>query len=157
MSATSARLLELSKLTEKAIDPAKFDFIKTFVPDQIRKRTQLGYGVPSENASNAKLEKLSPKYIIKRGNSDISENTSPARSNLTFTGDMLGSIMGTRNGLRFTFFFGTSAADKKAQWAREGGKGRPKRRFFDLSSSERNGLQRQISAIMRESLRALFK
>jgi hypothetical protein len=151
------RLKELAQLTEKAIDPKKFAFIADgnnpgSVQNIIKKRTQLGYGVPSTGASNTKLKPLSEKYIIKRANSDINENTTPKKSNLTFTGDMLNSIMGVQNGLRFIFFFGTTAADDKARWNTEKG-----RRFFDLSSSERNGLQRQISQIMRESLRALFK
>jgi len=154
------KLKQYANAVEKAIDPKAFAFLVSgddprSVPSIIKKRTQLGYGVPSEGAGNTKLKSLSAKYIIfrqknKAGN--LSSNTTPKRSNLTLTGDMLNSIVGVQNGLRFTFFFSTPESDKKARLNRENG-----RRFFDLSKSERMGLQRQISAIMRESLRALFK
>jgi hypothetical protein len=207
------KLKQYAYAVEKAIDPKAFAFLVSgddprSVPSIIKKRTQLGYGVPSEGAGNTKLNPLSASYVLARkgfqkglvmfmytkelsqkqtrsfdkklskgksskgvystfkgsygklkmaqfkaeGLPELSSNTTPKRSNLTLTGEMLNSIVGVQNGLRFTFFFSNPESDKKARLNKENG-----RRFFDLSKSERMGLQRQISAIMRESLRALFK
>lgn len=187
-------------------NPDLFSFLLDEIPEIIRKRTQLGNGVPDPGAPNTKLKKLSPKYILARkglkqglviflakknlnrkdkdkiykgtfskktklfgegmsiaqkevtvkfpakGLPELSEFTTPTKSNLTLTGQMLESIKGTRNGTRFTFSFSNSFAAQKARWVTDQG-----RRFFDLSKSERMGLERKIAKIIRENIRAIFK
>lgn len=140
---------KLKKYAEQInkIDPKKFDFLLEEIPRIIKVRTRLGKGLLG------KLKELSPNYIkIRKADSKLSKDTTFKRSNLTRTGEMLDSIVGKRSGNLFTFFFANKDADKKAYWADQ--TGRP---FFDLLPSERNGLQRRISAIMRESIRAIFK
>lgn len=124
-----------------------FDFLLEEIPRIIKVRTRLGKGLLG------KLKELSPNYIkARKADSKLSKDTTIKRSNLTRTGEMLDSIVGKRNRNIFTFFFATKDADKKAYWADQ--TGRP---FFDLLPSERNGLQRKISAIMRDAIRSIFK
>jgi hypothetical protein len=67
--------------------------------DMIRTRTRLGYGVKRPGASREKLEKLaeatkeSKRRKRKRG--DLSDQTTPTRSNLTDTGQLLDSLQVT--------------------------------------------------------------
>lgn len=149
----------------KSIDPSKFSFLLKEIPRIIKVRTRLGKGLLGD------LSPLSEGYIKYRQsllggltnkahknsspstNTDwLSGETTPNKSNLTLTGEMLNSIVGEQSGYRFTFTFSNQASNDKARWADE--KGRP---FFDLLPSELNGLQRQISAIMRDALRVVFK
>lgn len=129
------------------VDPSKFDFLLQEIPRIIRVRTRLGKGLLG------KLKELSPKYIeTRKKDKELYSETTARKSNLTRTGEMLNSIIGTRSGTLFTFFFSNTDSDKKAYWADQ--TGRP---FFDLTPSERNGLQRKISAIIRDTIRQLFK
>ena len=129
------------------VDPSKFDFLLQEIPRIIRVRTRLGKGLLG------KLKELSPKYIdARKKDKSLYNETTPKKSNLTRTGEMLNSIIGTRSGTLFTFFFSNTDSNKKAYWADQ--TGRP---FFDLTPSERNGLQRKISAIIRDTIRQLFK
>jgi hypothetical protein len=156
MAKASERLKSLAK--EIANLPANdFDFLLTQIPEQIKKRTQLGKGVPSEGASNTALEKLSPNYVKARKKFPLPAGITPKKSGLSLTGHMLSSIIGVRNGFSFSFFFSDSFADKKARWAADGSDNRPKRRFFDLSKSERLGIKRDIKNIIRERIRSIFK
>ena len=129
------------------VDPSKFDFLLQEIPRIIKVRTRLGKGLLG------KLKELTPKYVeIRKKDESLYNETTPKRSNLTRTGEMLNSIIGSRSGSLFTFRFSNTDSDKKAYWADQ--TGRP---FFDLTPSERNGLQRKISAIIRDTIRQLFK
>lgn len=152
------RLKKIAKEIEKNLGTNKeLDFILEDVPQQIEKRTRLGKGV-SESGANEKLAPLtSEKYIDKRKNSpELSSETTAKKSNLTFTGLLLSSIIGKRKSTLFTFFFdenrkdGVSNSDL-AKWQALKG-----RRFFDLSKSERVGLSRKISKVIKASIKKLF-
>lgn len=146
------RLKTLEKEVSKNINPKVFDFILTEVPETIRKRTLLGKGVPSEGAANTSLKSLSKSYKKFRSKyKQLSNKTTPNKSNLTLTGKMLDDISAVRNGFTFTFSFKDELSKKKANWVTENG-----RRFFDLSKSERNGLQRKIGDIIRQEIIKIF-
>lgn len=58
----------------------------------IVKRTRGGFGVKRTGAPSNRLKKLSPSYIEYRKTQRLDRTTSPGRSNLTFTGQMLRSM-----------------------------------------------------------------
>lgn len=70
------------------------------VADDIRKRTRLGFGVPENKASKQKLKPLRPLTIKQRLElkkaGELDQRTTPKRSNLTRTGQLLDSIQGTK-------------------------------------------------------------
>lgn len=149
------QLKALKKKVEDGLDKnPDLDFILEEVPRIIRVRTRLGKGVDKGNIS--KLNPLSEKYIEKRKKGKLSAETKPKKSNLTFTGQMLDAIVGVRKGTHFIFSFKGSRGDSDktnddlAKYARE--KGRP---FFELSESERKGLSRKITTIIKESIKKL--
>lgn len=146
------RLKQLEKEVQKNINPKKFDFILTEVPDQIRKRTLLGKGVPSEGSANTSLKPLSKSYKkFRKTFKQLSPKTTANKSNLTLTGKMLDDISSVRNGFTFTFSFKDELSKKKANWVTGQG-----RRFFDLSKSERIGLERKIGDIIRQEIIKIF-
>lgn len=97
------------------------------------------------NTSEIKLIKFKAKGLPVLG-----ADASPTKSNLTLTGQMLSSIIGNRDGSKFTFIFSNPESDKKAYYART--TGRP---FFNLSPTDKKGLLTKISAIIRKNLREM--
>jgi hypothetical protein len=64
-----------------------------FTANLIRKRTRLGYGVDRQFGVKQKLKPLSPRYVSARKKfKDLSNATTPKKSNLTLTGQMLDSV-----------------------------------------------------------------
>lgn len=146
------RLQEIKRNIDKNIDPTKFDFLKKEVVEQIKKRTQAARKGVNADGSMFTLPKLSEPYVeFRKTFKKLSSETSPNRSNLTLTGSMLNDMVAERSGFTFKFSFKDELNSKKANWVALGG-----RRFFDLSKSERNGLQRKISDIIRQEIIKMF-
>lgn len=70
------------------------DNIGDKLTDDIKKRTKLGFGVENQGGSQKKFKGLAPstKKTRKSQSQKLSSDTSPAKSNLTFTGAMVDSI-----------------------------------------------------------------
>lgn len=84
----------ISRLEKTVKDAASAPQCKALGEEAIRlivKRTRLGYGVTTQGIKQP-LKKLSPGYIKFRKKQNLSEFTTPSRSNLTFTGQLLDSM-----------------------------------------------------------------
>lgn len=162
MSAASDKLKGMSIQVNDVMVNVDLDFLIQEIPRIIKVRTRLGKGV-SDKGELKPLKKLKKSYVIirERNKSDLSSETTTGRSNLTATGQMLENIQGTRQGTRFIFTF----RDKRKKSAFDNGSltngevagyvrdnGRP---FFLLSESEKKGLQRRVSAILKRAVRKI--
>ncbi len=77
---------------EEAKNPNTQKIIGDFVLNLIVKRTRLGFGVNKNFGEKQKFPKHSEKYIRRRERfAGLSSTTSPNKSNLTFTGQLLES------------------------------------------------------------------
>ena len=118
---------------------------------QIQVRTRSGFGVQQNNARQARLRPLSPQYVRSRRDAAkagiLSNTTSPQRSNLTYTGNMLASITSSASRSRIQFGFSNPEAVSTAEEVQS--KGRP---FFNLSSTEIRNLTRRFNARLRSFL-----
>lgn len=65
--------------------------------EQIRKRTRSGFGVPEARGNVVRLKSLSRAYVeyrkISKARGKLSSETTPGKSNLTFTGSLLDSLI----------------------------------------------------------------
>lgn len=79
---------------EESVKPEHLKALGDEAVRLITVRTRLGYGVDTPGAERQKLKPLSDAYIEMRRKSrgKLSGMTAPARSNLTFTGQMLESL-----------------------------------------------------------------
>jgi len=133
---------KLEKSVEQAISKAALRDVGVFARDLVVKRTRLGYGVKDNFQAKTRLARLSPGYVKKRKMFDsLSSNTSPTRSNLTLTGQMLDSIVSeARNRTIIIKPTGGRSDGKRnvdiARYAEEGGRNRPKRIFLRISQLE---------------------
>lgn len=129
--------------------------------NQIKKRTQLKRGV-SESGQLNNIKGLKESYIDVRtkNRSRLDPNTTPARSNLTATGQMLNNLQGKYKNRSIEIDFkkeersasltGQKSSVKNSEIV--GFQEEQGRRFFDLSDSEINGLRREIANRIRKLL-----
>lgn len=137
---------------ERAIDQALDDnYLKGVGRDTVRQiqvRTRSGFGVASNGASQRRLRPLSSQYVearrFARSLGILSETTTPQRSNLTFSGNMLESINYRVNNRRIMFGFSNQRAEDVAEEVQS--RGRP---FFNLSNTEIRNLTRQFNSRLR--------
>lgn len=97
MSKATNQLKGFSNRMKQAVsDAARPQVLRAMGDEAVRlivKRTRLGYGVDGHGAERSKLKALSPGYVHLRELDDtLSAMTSPKRSNLTRTGQMLDSM-----------------------------------------------------------------
>lgn len=152
---------KITKELEKTIkSKAFYDEIGKGVATQIRKRTRLGYGV---NASGAqvKLEPTKPSTQKakqkKKEQGKLSPQTTPKRSNLTDTGQLLDAIHHKSTDSKTTIQFKDSRknselGNKKLAEVVQfiGG-----RIFFELTNPEKNNLKRVIEKKIQELIKRL--
>lgn len=106
-------LSDIAKLNKKLKKIVQDSSVKALEPvgriaiDIIRKRTLQGYSVSKHGGSKEPLKKLSSKYIKfrQRNRGRLSSFTSPTKSNLTFTGQMLLGMKQKREGKSMNITF----------------------------------------------------
>lgn len=152
---------KIKKELEKTVkSKAFYDEIGEGVANQIRKRTRLGYGV---NASGAqvKLEPTAPATQKakqqKKKEGKLSNQTTPKRSNLTDTGQLLDSIHHKSTNDKTTIQFKNARKNSEIGNKRLaeivqfiGG-----RIFFELTNPEKNNLKRVIEKKIQELIKRL--
>lgn len=83
---------ELKAAVNDARRPDVFRHLGQLSIKLIVRRTRLGYGVPDHLASKRRFTPLKDNYVKQRKKSRLSSLTSPKKSNLTRTGQMLDSM-----------------------------------------------------------------
>lgn len=162
---------DVSKAIQAAVKEVlgknSFNEIVKELGETVRIRTQLGYGVAKTEAPRQRLKPLSESYkeqrkgkayYFQRGGktirvetpkgskpSDLSSKTSPSKSNLTYTSQMLDSVEGKATGFGSGTIKTTGTRrdgvrnEKIAEYVTE--QGRP---FLNLSNTEINQLKSEI-------------
>lgn len=82
----------LTRALNELIKPNSMKEFGEEAANMIRLRTRLGYGVASDYGDKERLKPLSQSYKEQRKKEKLSNETSPGRSNLTKTGELLDSI-----------------------------------------------------------------
>jgi hypothetical protein len=119
--------------------------------EQIRIRTRLGNGLAKNGGEPTKLKPLSPGYINERKTmEELSPLTTPKRSNLTQTGEMLDELIATSPGpKKLTLTFKSEESKTKAEANAK--MGRP---FMAISRVQierlTNSLKKQIKDILKK-------
>lgn len=145
----------LDKTVDDITSNATLEDIGRAIAEIIRVRTRLGYGVSRQGSKRTKLKPLSDMYKAYRRQNRrrLSPETSPNKSNLTFTGQLLDSL---------TFKAGRGKLRVEPSGRRRGGltnlklaehvtdQGRP---FLNLSDNELKQITRIFDFGLNESLR----
>jgi len=163
MSEFDAVNKKLDRLVASARSKSAMKRLAEGVAEQIRKRTRLGYGVDRSGAKQTKLKPLkSEKYIrrrqIARKGGELSGNTSPKRSNLTFTGQLLDAIKGKALRAGESVVYVDENRDDGVLNSdiidgQENIQGRP---FYHISKTEYTNIVRGIRTVLRKQIDSLF-
>ena len=146
---------DIKELLQK-LEKAKEELLDTIedtgdeAANLIRKRTRLGYGVAEKGGTKKRLNNLTEKYAKRRKHLINNSLTTPKKSNLTQTGEMLDSLCAKKksdNTVEITF--SSEEAMDKATWNTD--KGRP---FNNLSKAEirqlKQSLQDRLDKILKK-------
>lgn len=171
MASQSDKLKKYSKNAENLIAniltaPVMTTLAKD-VANQIKKRTRLGYGVAS-GGKQIRLKPLTEKYIETRQDfsENLSEATTPKRSNLTATGQLLDAIQGT--GATAKAEIGFNPNSRRSGLTGRGARGLTNvklkeyvekiRPFFGLTNAEVNRFVRALKGVLTQGAKkALVK
>ena len=135
-------LKRISSTVKEAVNREALDSIGLFAVNLVVKRTRLGYGVSRQFDKKQRLAPLSPGYVKSRKMFEgLSDLTTPKRSNLTRTGQMLDSIRHKVKGNSVEIRPEGRRTDGKlnsdiAYYNAIGGKNRPRRVFMNISELE---------------------
>lgn len=115
---------------QKKLEKSALQQIAADLLEQIYRRIKDGYGV--SNGKQSKLAPLSDTYIKWRGKNSnkLDSTTSPRKSNLTKSGQMLDSMVTEVSNGEIIITFGNGEAKGKARYNNE------TRPFFDLTNTE---------------------
>jgi hypothetical protein len=118
------------KLENLSLSTEVWQEIGDAAAEQIQKRTLVGYSVRENGGQQSKLKPLSEQYKRFRGAEPLPSSTTPGKSNLTLTGEMLSSIVvrTVPNGVILSL---SGFPAQKCAWQED--QGRP---FFHLSKAE---------------------
>jgi len=92
-SADIKKIIErLKKDVQKQFSAKEMQKIGNFVVEEIKGRSRKGYGVAKLGGEEEAFDSLSPDYIARRRKSKLSPFTKPSKSNITFSGKLLGGL-----------------------------------------------------------------
>lgn len=162
---------KIKSLIKEFSSQSNMEKIGEYAAERIKTRTRLGRGVEKDGAQPKPLKKLSQSYRDQRKGKigfytvgtganrivvpfepskkpNLSNATSPTKSNLTFSGQLLDSITVLRKTASSVFLgFKSNRSDGKTnkEIAEFVSKERP---FFHLSAPEKNGLKKYIQELL---------
>lgn len=126
--------LNIEHLIKNVVNDRLMMQLAKLAVEMIRTRTRLGKGVPELGAAQQSLDKLETQTKTNRRNmkkrGTLSGQTTPAKSNLTATGEMLDSIKFVVEAGKIEVYI---AGQRNRQVAEYVGEQRP---FFTLSKAE---------------------
>lgn len=144
----------MQSLYEEFGSTATLREVGDYAADRIAKRTKLGKGVAGEGQEAFPLKPLSEGYVKarkrKRTSGTLDNTTSPKKSNLTLTGQMLRALQ-VLQVLPYKVIVGvksTSRTDSDLNNSEVAGFVSKDRPFLNLSKAELNGIQSLIRKIM---------
>jgi hypothetical protein len=114
--------------------------------DMVRQRTRLGYGVESFGGPQQKLKPLAPRTVDNRRKKQLHGDTSPRKSNLTATGELLDSIDFRISGGKIEVFITGPRNQKITEYVSE------ERPFFALTKPQVSRLADLIEEAIRNYL-----
>lgn len=127
----------------------------------IRARTRRGFGVIKTGANATRLARLAESTVEKRKRfPGLSSQTTPGKSNLTFTGQLLDSLR-VKSVTNQTVIIGADRRRRKGGLTNEElsgiqqtrGRNRPARVFLNLSTNELKALTREFSFSFSKALK----
>ena len=157
----STKLKKQKDDLERALDNIELTEFFEKIPQQIRERTRAGQGIVEEGGRRKPLKKLKETTITARTyaeeRGELSEETSPSTSNLTWTGRLLNSLAVIRKSKRKVELIATGTRKDGLTNQELIGYVERIRKFFGLSSVEKRELDDNLRKAINKAVRSVFK
>lgn len=144
--------LDLSHLLHGILTQEFMQQLGELAASEVKKRTRIGYGVADQGSPQQKLKPLEKSTIDKRkrtkARGELAAETTPARSNLTETGQLLDSIKVRLEGGSVVVYLD---GERNKLVADHVSKQRP---FFNLSKTNQKTLLAFIEAELNKQIRS---
>lgn len=144
--------MKLDGTLKEVLNKETFSEIGKTVSAQVKTRTRLGKGVDENNASQKNLKPLQDGTKLRRKAKKqlgkLSSETTPAKSNLTDTGEMLNSLKYETSATEVRIYIDGENNQKKARDQVKQG-----RKFMKLSKAEVN----TVISIISKKIKDTFK
>ena len=148
---------KINKALDQFSSNESLQSIGDFTADIIKRRSRLGYGVPVDGGPKAKFQELAESTKKARNSKKLSAETSPNKSNLTETGQLLNDIVAKIKG-RETIIGHTKDRNKKiGAFHQTGGGNLPQRRYLGLAKEDQKQRAARLQDIFNDILNKLFK
>jgi phage gpG-like protein len=148
---------KLQRALEELVSSKNLQQIGDFEAGLVKRRSRLGYGVPTDGGSKQKFKALAPATIASRKRKKLASETTPKKSNLTETGQLLNDLVAKIEG-RSTIIGHTKDRNKRIGAFHQTGGGRlPQRRYLGLAKEDIKQITAQMQDIFTDILNKLFK
>lgn len=158
---------KIKRITSEYTSSEKGKRLGQQIVDIIKKRTRTGKAVGKMNGPTGKFVKIKEKTVDyrKKYEKNLSEFTTPGRTNITATGQMLDSLRSESKTDSIVIYFEdkrTTELDgrpskitnsKLAKYTQEGSNNRPARPFLNLSRTEMDEIAKTIKRDILEMIR----
>lgn len=139
---------DLESIMKEIGSPENMKALADMLKDDIIKRTKLGFGVNNKGESQSKLKPLSESTKKARKHMKLDSTTSPAKSNLTQSGDLLRDLKTVVAQNVASIELGSQESRDKAMWNEQKG-----RTFMNISKSQilniTNILKKKIAELLK--------
>lgn len=138
---------KLIKLRDKMTSKTNLQETGDFAVDLIKKRTRAGFGVSEHGSRKSKLDPLSDSYKKVRKKNKPKGPTTPSKSNLTHSGDMLDDLEAKASKGSASIGFSSKKSEDKAEWVSD------KRPFNNLSKQEQKQIVQKLDKKAKEIIK----
>jgi len=148
---------KIQKAYEKLTKPAYTKKFAEFVKEDVKKRVRLGYGVKANLSPKQRLKAIEDSTIKQRKKlsqvGDLSQFTSPRRSNLTRSGQLTDSIIGLGMNREFIVEVEDSRNDGVTNSEIVSGQEKQGRPFLYITDLEKKRLNNLVKKAILEEIR----
>jgi len=148
---------KIQKALDELVSPKELNKIGNFEAGLIKRRSRLGYGVPKDLSAKEKFKELRPKTVAARKRKKLASETTPNKSNLTETGQLLNDLVSKIEG-RSTLIGHTKDRNKRiGAFHQTGGGSLPQRRYLGLALEDLKQIKAQMQDAFNDILNKIFK
>lgn len=148
---------KIDKALDELVSPKTLKTVGDFEASLVKRRSRLGYGVPKDGGGKVKFQDLATSTVKARKKKKLASETTPKKSNLTETGQLLNDLVSRIEG-RSTIIGHTKDRNKKiGAFHQTGGGNLPQRRYLGLAKEDIKQITANMQDAFTDILNKLFK
>lgn len=148
---------KIDKALDELVSPKTLKTVGDFEADLVKRRSRLGYGVPQDGGGKQKFKELAPSTIKARKRKKLAGETTPKKSNLTETGQLLNDLVSKIEGRSTVIGHSKDRNKRIGAFHQTGGGKLPQRRYLGLAKEDIKQITAQMQDIFTDIINKIFK